>query len=160
VGVFVNPTPAFVAELLEKIPLDYVQLHGEEDVHDWIDFRDAPLIRAVRWNASEEQTRHLALWHDLLGERLAAFLIDAPSSGARGGTGKRADWTTLVPRPAALAGKAMILAGGLTPDNVAEAIRRTNPAAVDTASGVEVAPGIKDAVKMRRFAEEAKLAWK
>lgn len=160
VGVFVNPTPAYVTELLEKIRLDYVQLHGEELVQDWIDFRDAKLIRAVRWEGSLEQAQHLALWHDLLGERLAAFLIDAPSHGARGGTGKRADWNTLVPRPPALAGKPMILAGGLTPDNVAEAIKRTRPTAVDTASGVEISPGVKDAAKMKRFAAEAKLAWK
>jgi phosphoribosylanthranilate isomerase len=160
VGVFVNPSPTYVTELLKSIPLDYVQLHGEETVHDWIDFKGAPLIRAVRWDASEEQTQQLAHWHDFLGERLAAFLIDAPSHGARGGTGKQADWNTLVPRPVALAGKPMILAGGLTPDNVAEAIDRTKPAAVDTASGVEISPGVKDAAKMKRFAEAAKLARK
>jgi len=159
VGVFVNPSPAYVSELLTKIPLDYVQLHGEEDVQDWIDFKGAQLIRAVRWEASDEQSRQLAFWHDFLGERLAAFLVDAPSHGARGGTGKCADWNTLVPRPAALAGKPMILAGGLTPDNVAEAIERTKPTAVDTASGVEISPGVKDAAKMKRVAEAAKLAW-
>jgi phosphoribosylanthranilate isomerase len=159
VGVFVNPTPSYVQQVLRLIPLQYVQLHGEEQADLWRDFAAAPIIKAVRWSGDRDQIRDLTSWHQLLGGRLAAFLIDAPSSQLRGGSGLKADWSTLVPRPAVLAGKPLILAGGLTPENVAKAIGQVEPAAVDTASGVEVSPGVKDAEKMQLFVGRAMAAW-
>ena len=85
----------------------------------------------------------------------AAVLVDGHAPGLVGGTGQRAPWDLLAGwRPAV----PLILAGGLTPENVAEAVRRVRPWAVDVASGVERAPGIKDADKVRRFVEEARSA--
>jgi len=149
VGIFVNPTPDYVRQVLRMISLHYIQLHGEEIADDWRNFDDAPLIKAVRWNGSMEQNAMLLRWHQILGDRLAAFLVDAPSTVLRGGSGQQADWNSLVPRPVALAGKPLILAGGLTPENVASAIQIVAPAAVDTASGVESEPGKKDKPKWR-----------
>lgn len=160
VGIFVNPTPDYVRQVLGTISLHYIQLHGEEIADDWRSFDDAPLIKAVRWNGSLEQNAMLLRWHQILGDRLAAFLVDAPSTVLRGGSGKKADWNSLVPRPVALAGKPLILAGGLTPENVALAIQIVAPAAVDTASGVESEPAKKDKTKMQSFVLHAKNAWK
>lgn len=159
VGVFVNPTPSYVQQVLRLIPLQYVQLHGEEQAELWREFDAAPIIKAVRWSGDRDQIRDLTCWHQLLGGRLAAFLIDAPSTQLRGGSGLKADWSSLVPRPAVLAGKPLILAGGLTPENVATAIGQVVPAAVDTASGVEISPGVKDAQKMQLFVSRAVAAW-
>lgn len=159
VGIFVNATPDYVRQVLRDVPLQFVQLHGEENADEWRDFADAPLIKAVRWSGACDQIAYLTTWHQLLGNRLAAFLVDAPSQDVRGGSGMKADWQSLVPRPTVLAGKPLILAGGLTPGNVSQAIQCVQPAAVDTASGVEVAPGIKDADKMRHYVENARDAW-
>jgi len=159
VGIFVNPTPDFVRQLLRIVPLRFVQLHGEEVADDWREFNDVPMIKAVRWSGELEQVNYLTRWHQLLGNRLAAFLIDAPSTDVRGGSGLKADWTSLVPRPAVLAGKPLILAGGLTAENVGQAITSVQPAAVDTASGVEIAPGKKDADKMQRYVQNSHQAW-
>lgn len=159
VGVFVNPKPADVREVIRHIPLDYVQLHGEEEADDWRDFEDLPLIKAIRWSGCVEQQLMLTRWHQFLGARLVAFLVDAASTDVRGGSGLKADWHSLVPRPPVLAGKPLILAGGLTPENVSEAILTVMPHAVDTASGVEKSPGVKDLHKMREFVLRAKQAW-
>jgi phosphoribosylanthranilate isomerase len=106
----------------------------------------------VRDRASlAEATRYLDTARSA-GKAPAAVLIDAHVPGAHGGTGRVAPWHLLAefkpPEP-------LILAGGLTPDNVAEAIRLVRPYAVDVASGVERSPGIKDAEKMRRFIDNA-----
>lgn len=159
VGIFVNATPDYVRQVLREAPLDFVQLHGEELAEDWRHFEEAPLIKAIRWSGDSEQIAYLTTWHQLLGNRLAAFLVDAPSLDVRGGSGMKADWHSLVPRPTVLAGKPLILAGGITPSNVAQAIQSVQPAAVDTASGVEIAPGIKDADKMRHYVQNARVAW-
>jgi phosphoribosylanthranilate isomerase len=158
-GIFVNPTPDFVRQILRIVPLQFVQLHGEEQADDWRNFDDAPLIKAIRWSGESHQAGYLTRWHQLLGSRLVAFLVDAPSTDVRGGSGLKADWNSLVPRPSVIAGKPLILAGGLTPDNVAQAIATVQPVAVDTASGVESAPGKKDAVKMQRYVQNAHEAW-
>jgi phosphoribosylanthranilate isomerase len=87
--------------------------------------------------------------------RPAAVLVDGHAPGLHGGTGKTAPWDLLADFQA---GVPLILAGGLTPDNVAEAVRRVRPSAVDVASGVESAPGRKDLGKVKRFIEEARAA--
>jgi len=159
VGVFVNPTPDYVRQILRVVPLAYVQLHGEELADHWRGFEDVPLIKAVRWSGDVDQRIYLTGWHQMLGDRLAAFLVDAPSSDVRGGSGMKADWNSLMPRPAILAGKPLILAGGLTPENVEQAIQEVQPTAVDTASGVESAPGKKEAAKMQNFVRNSTRAW-
>lgn len=159
VGVLVNPTPDYVRQILRTVPLQYIQLHGEEVADEWRDFGDAPLIKAIRWSGDTDQCKYLTRWHQMLGGRLAAFLVDAPATDVRGGSGMKADWSTLVPRPAVLAGKPLVLAGGLNPDNVQQAIETVQPNAVDTASGVESAPGSKNVNRMRSFVQNSHRAW-
>ena len=88
-----------------------------------------------------------------------ALLIDATVPGQYGGTGKTVDWAALSDHAELLRAVPLILAGGLKPENVGEAIAAVMPAAVDTASGVEAAAGVKDAEKMRSFIHAAKLAF-
>jgi phosphoribosylanthranilate isomerase len=156
VGVFVNPTPAFVEQVLDRVPLDFVQLHGEEHAEHWRDFRRVPLIKAVRWSSGGERDADILNWHQWLGNRLAAFLVDAAVPGLRGGSGTVADWKSLVPRPTVLAGKPLILAGGLNALNVSSAITAVRPFGVDTASGVESQVGVKDYVKMHAFVQASR----
>jgi len=144
VGVFVNESPASIAEISRAIHLDYAQLHGEElpsAVRTVA--RSTPVIKAFRVGPRFNATR-------VARYPAAAFLLDgAPPRGRlRGGSGHTFDWA--VARPAAKIGP-IILAGGLTAENVAQAIRTAHPAAVDVASGVESAPGHKDPRKLRAF---------
>lgn len=145
VAVCVNAPPAAVREYLQFV--DYVQLHGEERPEDCNAFGDR-VIKAFRVGPD----------FDLEGMqtyRVAAYLLDAYVEGARGGTGKTFDWGTAL-RAKAL-GRPVILAGGLTPGNVAEAVRQVQPYAVDVAGGVESALGKKDHDLIRRFIRNARL---
>ena len=151
VGVFVNETPEAVAELAESMHLDYVQLHGEErPAAARAVGRATPVIKAFRVGPGFRPAR-------VAGYPAAAFLLDgAPPRGhQRGGTGCSFDWR--LARAAARYGP-IVLAGGLTPDNVAQAIRTARPAAVDVASGVERAPGLKDPKKLRAFLDSVDAA--
>jgi phosphoribosylanthranilate isomerase len=144
VGVFVNEAPAAVSEFAETIRLDYAQLHGDERaVAARAVARSTPVIKAFRVGLRFEPAR-------VARYPAAAFLLDgAPPRGRlRGGTGHTFDWT--LARHAARYGP-IVIAGGLTPENVAQAIRAARPAAVDVASGVESAPGRKDPGKLRAF---------
>jgi len=144
VGVFVNAALRDVLELSGMLRLDYAQLHGEElpAVARAVG-RSTPVIKAFRVGPRFSVSR-------VSRYPAAAFLLDgAPPNGrARGGTGCKFDWS--LARRAAEYGP-IVLAGGLTPDNVAQAIRVAHPAAVDVASGVERAPGRKDPRKLRAF---------
>ena len=144
VGVFVNEAPEAVAELAQTMHLDYAQLHGEEQPASARAVgRAVPVIKAFRAGPRFRATR-------VAGYPAAAFLLDgAPARGRlRGGTGCSFDWS--LARAAARYGP-IVVAGGLTPDNVAQAIRAARPTAVDVASGVESEPGRKDAKKLRAF---------
>jgi len=144
VGVFVNESPATVTDIARSIRLDYAQLHGEERPAAARSVaRSTPVIKAFRVGPGFRASR-------IARYPAAAFLLDgAPPRGRlRGGTGHSFDWT--VARPAARYGP-IVLAGGLTAENVAQAIRAAHPAAVDVASGVESAPGHKDPRKLRAF---------
>jgi len=146
VGVFVNRTAAEVAEAAAALHLDYAQLHGEEPpALARAVASTTPVIKAVHVGPRFSAPR-------LARYPAAAFLLEAPrrASGPRGGTGRACDWS--VARSAARYGR-IVLAGGLTPENVAAAIRAARPAAVDVASGVERAPGQKDPRKLRAFLE-------
>jgi phosphoribosylanthranilate isomerase len=141
VGVFVNATPDEVADVVSRVGLDVVQLHGDERVDGFTSVR-ARLVRAVALTGDDGMRAALALPEHVLP------LVDAVDPARRGGTGQRADWT----RAADLARqRATILAGGLTPENVAEAIRAVRPWAVDVSSGVETAPGVKSPDRIRQF---------
>ena len=150
VGVFVNRSPDEVSRIAQKLRLDYLQLHGEESPEDAGKLaRKHKVIRAVRVTP---QFRVSSLRNS---NGVDAFLLDAYHRKTRGGTGRSFDWK--IARRAARFGH-IILAGGLTPGNVARAIRSARPAAVDVASGVESRPGKKDPARVRAFVAAAKKA--
>jgi phosphoribosylanthranilate isomerase len=146
VGVFVNPHPLVVSETVQDLRLDRVQLHGEEQTQSWSWLRPEQIIRSVRVR-DQDSLKEAEGWQADL------FLYDAYSEQF-GGTGKRAPWHLL----ARGARRPFLLAGGLNPTNVAEAIFATQPDGVDVASGVESAPGIKDIRKVRAFIKNARAA--
>jgi phosphoribosylanthranilate isomerase len=143
VGVFVNQSPTDVLALAAESGVQAVQLHGDESWED-VNGYPIPAVKAFRV-AGPESLVHLHRY------RVKAVLLDAPSAGF-GGSGQTFDWALA----ADVARRArVVLAGGLGPDNVADAIRAVRPYAVDVASGVERAPGVKDPEKLRRFVENA-----
>lgn len=150
VGIFVDWKPSAVTALAESLRLDGVQLHGDECARH-VDFcaKRMPVIKALRVGPEFSEklfTRFRAA---------TAFLLDAAPDANEpkqfGGTGRTIDWS--LARKLA-ASHRIILAGGLTPENVAEAIRTVRPYAVDVASGVESRPGKKDPGKLRAFFDE------
>ncbi len=149
VGVFVNAPLSEVREIAAQVRLDWLQLHGEEPP-DYCGQLDRNLIKAVRLREAAALSG-LAAYQGLV----RAFLADTYQSGVAGGTGKTGNWE--------LAAKVkdygpLILAGGLTPENVAAAIRQVQPWAVDVASGVEAAPGRKDPARLRAFFQAVQAA--
>ena len=150
VGVFVNPTLDEVARAAEDESLAMVQLHGDEGpdfCREVARRTGCKVIKAVRVRSTA----------DVLGVqafRTDYHLFDAHQPGTPGGTGESFDWELIGARRSEVPA---ILAGGLTPDNVAEAISITGPDAVDVASGIEAAPGIKDHELMAAFARNAGL---
>ncbi len=158
VGVFVNASLETIRATLRICPLDMLQLHGDE-TPELVSSRNLPpIIKATPWREkNQEDARNALSWSSQAeATNLAGILIDAYDPVQRGGTGRVARWDLLYPRPIELSRQPLILAGGLTEKNVAEAIRISRVDAVDTASGVEIEPGIKDRAKMQRFVVEAK----
>jgi phosphoribosylanthranilate isomerase len=145
VGVFVNAGADRVLAVARGVPLDWVQLHGDECRTD-LDRLDRPAVKAFR-------ARGPGVLDEIRAFGAHTFLLDGWSSRRRGGTGVRVD-----PALAVRARKLgfMILAGGLDPGNVAEAILLARPAGVDVSSGVERRPGRKDPGKMREFISEVR----
>jgi indole-3-glycerol phosphate synthase/phosphoribosylanthranilate isomerase len=147
VGVFVDTPPAEMRRIADEVGLDMVQLHGHESVAE---VAQAPrrAVKAVRVGPGfqpEEALRY--------GGTAAALLLDTrvDGEGSPGGTGRTFDWSLV--RPVREGTPFLILAGGLHPDNVAEAIAAVRPDAVDVSSGVESAPGRKDPAKVRAFVD-------
>ncbi len=162
VGVFVNESPETVAQVLRFCSLDLAQLHGEEAPATLgLEGSQSPVFgrayKALRSRTYEEATslaRQYALPVRLRGEgRIPAFLIDAYHPHRRGGTGVTGDWSLA----SSLSSQyPLLLAGGLTPSNVAQAVRSVGPWGVDVASGVEDSPGHKDHAALRAFVAAAK----
>jgi phosphoribosylanthranilate isomerase len=147
VGVFVDPSRDEVLRAVAASGVQVAQLHGDEPP-SLCSALPLPVVKAIR-------VRDAASLEALAAyDGLAGLLLDAPSPGF-GGSGATFDWTLAA---AAAAARPVILAGGLGPANVAEAVRAVRPFAVDVASGVESAPGVKDGELMRRFIEAAKEA--
>jgi phosphoribosylanthranilate isomerase len=146
VGVFVNEPPERINAITEEVGLHLAQLHGDETPEE-ADLVRLPVIKAVRLEKETDIAAAEKYKVDL-------FLIDTPS-GNWGGSGRKGDWKLAA---AACRRLRAVLAGGLTPDNVAEAIREVNPYGVDVSSGVESAPGVKDREKMKLFIERAREA--
>lgn len=141
VGLFVNESADNIREVLRRVPLDVIQFHGDEDDEFCRQF-SLPYLKAVRVRSAEDiQTASNRF------PNARALLFDAYHPQEYGGTGQSFDWTLL----REYAGKPWILAGGLTPQNVAEAVRVSGAAAVDVSGGVESAAGIKSAEKMAAF---------
>jgi phosphoribosylanthranilate isomerase len=146
-GVFVNWSPQAVIALARAVDLDTVQLHGDEPADTACAVANYfQVTKAMRVGKGFRLTELRPFQ-----SAVRAFLFDADKSGQFGGTGYRTDWT--IARRAAKMHD-IILAGGLTPENVAEAILYVRPYAVDVASGVESRPGKKDRAKLRQFLSE------
>jgi len=145
VGLFVNEQPQTIRALAGQCGLNVIQLHGDEEP-EACDYAPYRTIKALRVKDAESLEEHTA-YH------AAALLLDAWSKDAYGGTGETFNWdlaaTVARQRP-------VILAGGLTPENVGAAIAAVRPYAVDVSSGVERVPGIKDGRKLAAFIAAAK----
>jgi phosphoribosylanthranilate isomerase len=146
VGLFVDAEPAEVRKTAAAAGVQMVQLHGRERPRQVNGLTDLRVIKAIRV-ASAEDLKHLGLY------RCEAYLLDSYVKGKPGGTGESFDWE--LARQASLEGP-VLLAGGLNPDNVEEAIRTARPYGVDVSSGVEESPGVKDKQKVREFVRRAK----
>lgn len=160
VGVFVNATEQEIRHISKKVRLDAIQLHGDESPEFMATLADLPLVRAFRLDASGLQPvgRYLAACRELhVVPRM--ILVDACVPGQYGGTGITLDWSTLAESDTRENTIPLVLAGGLTPQNVAAAIDRVHPAAVDTAGGVEYAPGKKDHTLVAAFVVAARAAF-
>ena len=150
VGVFVNEDVKKVRDVMDGCGLALAQLHGDETAA-YCESLGRPALRALRFRSAADLLR-LAEYKGRAQVR--GFVVDGFSETSYGGTGTVADWTLAAEAAKAAA---VILAGGLTAENVAEAIRQVRPYGVDVSSGVEAAPGRKDHEKVRQFIRMAKL---
>jgi phosphoribosylanthranilate isomerase len=141
VGLFVNSPRERIAAVLSALPLDLLQFHGDESPRDCGGFA-RPYIKAVAMAPGRDPRQVMEGHSGAVG-----FLLDAYQPDTHGGGGVAFDWLSW-PRSM---GKPLVLAGGLTPDNVARAIESTRPYAVDVSSGVELAKGVKSAEKIDAF---------
>ncbi len=144
VALFVNASDKAIKSVLDTVPVDILQFHGQESQkicqsYGW------PYIKAIRMCDGVDPVQ---LSHDYADA--SAFLLDSFVAGTHGGTGQKFDWSKV---PLDL-NKPMILAGGLSFENVAKAITKVSPYAVDVSSGVEIEEGVKDAAKIEEFIRE------
>jgi phosphoribosylanthranilate isomerase len=159
-GVFVNAAAKDVCQAFDELALDLIQLHGDEPPEFIAQLERRPVMRAFRLGAEGlnpvleylEQCKRLKCVPRLV-------MIDALVKGAYGGTGEIANWPVCAQYSRNENLPPLVLAGGLKPANVAEAIRQVRPAAVDTASGVESSPGQKDHAAVSAFVANAREAF-
>jgi phosphoribosylanthranilate isomerase len=147
VGVFVNESPETLRDILKQTGIRAVQLHGDETLAEY-EFIECPLLKSAALDHLSETAR---AW-----PAETTLLLDAADRVKRGGTGVAVDWNKAA---AAARTHKVVLAGGLTPLNVEEAIRTVRPIGVDVASGVEASPGIKDFAKVSAFLTNARQAF-
>lgn len=141
VALFVDAAPDEIHHIIAHVPIDYLQFHGEESPLFCAQFK-LPFLKVLRMRPDLDVIDYAARYSEA-----AALLLDTYQRGVPGGTGQTFDWTDV---PSTL-NKPLLLAGGLTAANVADAIRTIRPYAVDVSGGVESSPGIKDADKMAAF---------
>jgi phosphoribosylanthranilate isomerase len=161
VGVFVNQDPAEIAAIASEVGLDAVQLHGDEAPEVVARLtRRVRVVRAERCGAGglEPMARYIERCAGL-GRLPDAMLIDADAGMEFGGTGKVANWDLITDTRFQFASVPIILAGGLSAQNVAAAISAVRPNGVDVASGVEQSPGVKDHEFIRQFVKAARRAF-
>jgi phosphoribosylanthranilate isomerase len=159
VGVFVNATSSDIRSLYHDLALDLVQLHGDEPAEFLVDLDGIPVLRAFRPDGNWSLVREYLLRCDAQGHRPKMALVDAFSKVQYGGTGETADWPAVKANRLIFESVPVVLAGGLTPENVEQAIGIAKPDAVDTASGVEASPGCKSIEKMQSFVTAAQRAF-
>jgi phosphoribosylanthranilate isomerase len=141
VGLFVNADRAGLKALLDRVPLDLIQFHGDETPEQCEGYQ-RPFIKALRVQAGDDIAANCDLY-----AKASGILLDTYVAGTPGGTGETFDWA-LIPKHLS---KPIILAGGLTSANVSQAIAQVQPYAVDVSGGVEEGRGIKDHQKIRAF---------
>lgn len=144
VGLFVNAEKSEIEKTITEVGIDLMQFHGDESP-DFCRQFNRPYIKAVRVKADTNLIQYADEFFDA-----KALLLDAYAEGLPGGTGQSFDWNLI---PSNLA-KPVILAGGLNAENVTQAIKAVQPYAVDVSGGVEVAKGIKDVYKIKRFMQQ------
>ncbi|MDH3310386.1 MAG: phosphoribosylanthranilate isomerase [Gammaproteobacteria bacterium] len=148
VGLFVNAAFDTVETVLKRVPLDLLQFHGDETPEQCRRYH-RPYIKAIHMRDKVNLPDQARRYSDAEG-----LLLDTATADIAGGSGQVFDWN----RVTANLGKPVILAGGLTPENVGEAVRTVRPFAVDVSSGVEQSKGIKDAQKISAFIEAVRKA--
>lgn len=146
VGLFVNASSQEVFEAINILPLDLLQFHGDE-LPEYCEQFNKPWIKALRVNTTTNIKKLIELYQQAQG-----ILLDAYVEGIQGGTGSQFDWSLI---PSGL-NKPIILAGGLTCDNIEQAILQVKPYAVDVSGGVEISKGIKDHNKIKVFIDKVK----
>jgi len=144
VGLFVNETAPKIEQILKEIPLNLLQFHGEE-TPDFCQQFNRPYIKALHLKENSDLNQQIISYRTARG-----ILLDTFNPNLKGGTGETFDWKRI---PQNLA-KPLILAGGLNPDNIKQAILQVKPSAVDVSGGVEESKGIKSFSKMRAFIQE------
>ncbi len=161
VGVFVNSEAGDVVETADAVGLDMIQLHGDEPPSFLLHLTPRAVVRAFRCRA-DGLTPVTAYLDDCraAGRLPDAVLLDAYAPEKYGGTGKCLDWAAVGQAGGQVGGRPIVLAGGLIPENVGDAIAVAHPNAVDTAGGVEASPGVKDMAKMKLFVSAAKSAFR
>ncbi len=147
VGLFVNASTETIERVLQQVPLDMLQFHGDETAAQCAAV-GRPWYKALRMQPGEDIAGRAGEYTEA-----RAVLLDSFKPGVPGGTGEAFDWTQIpaLPRP-------LILAGGLDPDNVADAVMQVAPAAVDVSGGVERAPGVKDPALIQAFCAAVRAA--
>ena len=163
IALFVNHSLEEIESLAEQVGLNAIQLHGDETPSFIADIQqrhpDWEILKAFRIADSLQPVAEFIAECDRLTVRLAGCLLDARIDGSFGGTGTVAPWELIAREYDRANWPPLILAGGLTPDNVATAIKTVRPMGVDTASGVESSPGVKDTKLIVRFVAEAQRAF-
>ena len=159
VGLFVNESVTTIRQLADQVGFDAIQLHGDEPPETIAELSEFRIIRVLRCQQpSPQMVQQYWLQCQQLNALPETILLDAHAPGQYGGTGQSLDWNQLQSLGPSKEGFRWVLAGGLTPANVAEAISIAHPDGVDTASGVEIQPGQKDPQQVAQFVQAARTA--
>jgi phosphoribosylanthranilate isomerase len=151
VALFKDADEAFVETVLQQVEIDLIQFHGSESAEFCEQF-DRPYVKALGMKSPECDLAYLAKQCQTY-QSAKALLLDSHAPGEAGGTGETFDWSSI-----GSVDKPVVLAGGLNPENVKQAIQIAQPYAVDISSGVESAPGIKDKTKLLEFMQQVERA--